>query len=130
METVGVATSWGYWDALTAAPYFGKKHAPILLHDDNNTTSLKDIDFSHTKNITAVGGNAVLSEQAMNRLLNPADSSDAGDGSFIKSVATTNIDLQSQRVLDATNKLTGVRNTTTVAQVQKLIVDKVNSIPQ
>lgn len=130
METVGVATSWGYWDALTAAPYFGKKHAPILLHDDNNTTSLKDIDFSHTKNITAVGGNAVLSEQAMNRLLNPADSSDAGDGSFIKSVATTNIDSQSQSVLDATNKLTGVRNTTTVAQVQKLIVDKVNSMLQ
>lgn len=130
METVGVATSWGYWDALTAAPYFGKKHAPILLHDDNNTTSLNDIDFSHTKNITAVGGNAVLSAQAMNRLLNPADSSDAGDGSFIKSVATTNIDPQSQSVLDETNKLTGVRNTTTVAQVQKLIVDKVNSMLQ
>ena len=130
METVGVATSWGYWDALTAAPYFGKKRAPILLHDSNNTTSLNDIDFSHTKNITAVGGNAVLSEQAMNRLLSPADSSDAGDGSFIKSVATTNIDPNSQKILDETNKLTGVRNTTTVAQVQKLIVDKVNSMLQ
>ena len=68
MDTVGVTTSWGFTDALAAAPYFGKKQAPVLLHDDSNPTSFGDVDFSSVKKAYIVGGEKVVGTSAASKL--------------------------------------------------------------
>ena len=68
MDTVGVTTSWGFTDALAAAPYFGKKQAPVLLHDDSNPTSFGDVDFSSVKKAYIIGGEKVVGTSAASKL--------------------------------------------------------------
>lgn len=68
MNTIGVTTSWGFTDALAAAPYFGKKQAPVLLHDDSNTTSFDDVDFSSVKKAYIIGGEKVVGTSAASKL--------------------------------------------------------------
>ena len=68
MDTVGVTTSWGFTDALAAAPFFGKMNSPVLLTDDSNTTSFGDVDFSSVKKAYIIGGEKVVGTSAASKL--------------------------------------------------------------
>lgn len=68
MSTVGATTSWGFTDALAAAPFFGKMNSPVLLTDDSNTTSFDDVDFSSVKKAYIVGGEKVVGTSAASKL--------------------------------------------------------------
>ena len=68
MSTVGATTSWGFTDALAAAPFFGKMNSPVLLTDDSNTTSFGDVDFSSVKKAYIVGGEKVVGTSAASKL--------------------------------------------------------------
>lgn len=68
MSTVGATTSWGFTDALAAAPFFGKMNSPVLLTDDSNTTSFGDVDFSSVKKAYIIGGEKVVGTSAASKL--------------------------------------------------------------
>ncbi|NPD31593.1 hypothetical protein HLV37_06985 [Eggerthellaceae bacterium zg-1084] len=73
-EGVGLATSHGYWDALTGAALCGKTKAPIVLVDDAVPTSMeraKAFVKSHVKGSAKAhvfGGDAAISNEALEAL--------------------------------------------------------------
>ena len=73
MDTVGATTSRGFTDALAAAPFFGKKKCPVLLTDDGNKDTFDDVDLSKVKEFCIIGGDKVLSPEAVDKFEDSLD---------------------------------------------------------
>ena len=69
-RTAFVATSNGYWDALSAAPISYRKHMPIFLTQTKDKLSAKTIAAMRGKidKVVIVGGTAVVSEAVERQL--------------------------------------------------------------
>ena len=71
-KAMGVATSGGYWDALTGAALCGKRESVLVLVSDTNLSAVDDFVAKHTKDVSqgvVLGGMAAVSTGVWDELV-------------------------------------------------------------
>ena len=78
-DAMGIATGWGYADALSAAAFCSKRHMVIRLADDTYINQMRDKghtdSFGRRTNYYIFGGTSVVSDNVENYIRNEIDRS-------------------------------------------------------
>lgn len=76
-DAMGIATGWGYADALSAAAFCGKKHILIRLGDDSYIAQISNRDyisaFDTRTNYYIFGGTSVVSDNVVDYIRNKVE---------------------------------------------------------
>lgn len=76
-DAMGIATGWGYADALSAAAFCGKKHILIRLGDDTYIAQMRynhpSASFATRTNYYIFGGTSVVSDDVENYIRNKVE---------------------------------------------------------